>query len=351
MIRFAVLQSRTQTLIAMLGLAAVAVVLALTGPDLVHLYDTIIAPCAERGDCSQTTISTFLQNHNNLRRMLDILVIVAPCIIGVFWGAPLVARELEGGTYRLAWTQSVTRTRWSAVKISVMLLASMAVAGLLTLMATWWNSPLDRVAGNAFGTFDARDIVPIGYAAFGFALGVAAGVFIRRTVPTMATVLFLFTAARVSFTQLIRPHLIAPLRLTLGLDARATGFGRTESGLMTMEAAPPDIPNAWIQSVDVVDKAGHRLTADILATTCPRLSELRPPSGVGGDVRVAEVPKGTVSIFEECVTKVSATYHRVVTYHPGSRYWAFQWYETAIYLGAALVLAGLCVWTVHRRRS
>ena len=80
-----------------------------------------------------------------LRTWLGVLVIVVPGIIGIFWGAPLVARELETGTFRLAWTQSVTRTRWLAVKLAVVGLASMAVAGLLSLMVTWWASPLDRV--------------------------------------------------------------------------------------------------------------------------------------------------------------------------------------------------------------
>jgi hypothetical protein len=55
-----------------------------------------------------------------------------------------VARELETGTYRLAWTQSVTRTRWLAVKLGVVGLTSVAVAGLLSLMVTWWSSPIDR---------------------------------------------------------------------------------------------------------------------------------------------------------------------------------------------------------------
>jgi hypothetical protein len=351
MIRFAWLQSRTQTLVAMAGLAVVAAVLVMTGPDLVHLYNTIIAPCTANDSCSGSTISTFLQNQNDIRNGLNVLVGVVPCIVGIFWGAPLVAREIEGGTYRLAWTQSVTRTRWLTVRIGVMLLASMAVGGLLSLMTTWWNSPLDRVAANRYGTFDARDIVPIGYAAFGLALGVTAGMVIRRTLPAMATVLVVFTAARVSFNQLVRPHLFTPLQLALALDPRSTGFGRTSSGFDNLQAGSPDIANAWIQSVDVVDKSGHALTPEFLASACPKLGEVKPVAGEGGpDVR-AKVPEAVHDVFEECITKVSATYHRVVTYHPANKYWAFQWVELAIYMGAALVLAAACIWSVRRRRS
>jgi len=57
-----------------------------------------------------------------LEAALGLVVLVVPALIGVFWGAPLIARELETGTFRLAWTQSVTRTRWLAVKLGVVVL-------------------------------------------------------------------------------------------------------------------------------------------------------------------------------------------------------------------------------------
>ena len=65
-----------------------------------------------------------------------------PALIGACWGAPLVARELETGTFRLAWNQSVTRTRWLAVKLAVVGLTTMAVTEGLSLMQAWWAAPL-----------------------------------------------------------------------------------------------------------------------------------------------------------------------------------------------------------------
>jgi hypothetical protein len=102
-----------------------------------------------------------------------------PAIIGMFWGAPLIARELEAGTFRVAWTQSVTRARWLAVKLGLAGLASMAAAGLVSLMVTWWSSrvdPLDPFGMNRLqpAMFGTRGIAPIGYAAFAFVLGVTA---------------------------------------------------------------------------------------------------------------------------------------------------------------------------------
>ena len=49
------------------------------------------------------------------------------------------------------------------------------------------------------------------------------------------------------------------------------------------------------------------------------------------------------------MSKVGATYHELVTYQPASRYWTFQWAETAVYVGLAILLAGACLWWVRRR--
>jgi hypothetical protein len=351
MIRLTWRQFRTQAAVAIGALVAVAIVAAITGPHLVHLYKTTVATCGAQGDCSSAS-TAFLRNDRNLRTWLGILVIVVPGINGIFWGAPLVAREIEAGTFRLAWTQSVTRTRWLAVKLGLIGLASMAVAGFVNVVVTWWASPLDRVNMNQFGSFDQRDIVPIGYAAFAFALGVTAGVLIRRTLPAMATTLATFVTGRLTFIHWIRPHLIAPAIRYFALDPVSTGFGSSGSlfsgfGPSTLQPSPPDIPNAWITSTQIVDKAGHALTSHVLKNACPGIGDGGPPAG--GSQSRRQAPAAAQQALHDCVVKVGATYHEVVTYQPASRYWAFQWYELAIFLGAALMLCGLCLWWVRRR--
>ena len=107
-------QFRTPAAVALGALTIVAIVCVVTGPHLIHLYDTTVATCRARGDCSTAT-EEFLGHDSSLRTWLGVLAVVVPGIIGMFWGAPLVAGELEAGTHRLAWTQSVSRTRWLAV--------------------------------------------------------------------------------------------------------------------------------------------------------------------------------------------------------------------------------------------
>src|ERR1700759_4064832 len=162
---------------------------------------------------------------STLRLWLSVLVVMVPGLLGVFWGAPLVAGELESGSFRLAWTQDVSRARWLEVRFAVSGLAAMAVAGLVSWLVTWWAAPLDRAAPDQFGSFDSRGLVPVGYAAFAFALGVVAGALLRTTVAAMAVTLAGITAVRVTFRLLARPRLLPPVTRVLALDPASTGYG------------------------------------------------------------------------------------------------------------------------------
>lgn len=351
MIRFTWLQFRTQAAAALGGLAVVAVVLVITGPHLAHLYSTTVANCKAHHDC-QTATAAFLRNDRSLQIGLDALVVIVPGIIGLFWGAPLVGRELETGTFRLAWTQGVTRTRWMAIKLSVVGLASMAVAGLLSLMVTWWSSPVDRAGMNPFMSFEQRDIVPLGYAAFAVALGVTAGLLIRRTLPAMATTLAVFTGARLAVAHWVRPHLIAPLRLTVPDNVIAGIAGGTAS------PRPAGLtPRDWVLSNQTINATGHVIgqdgvigngagnigigphgVIDVQGLTCPNI---RPPKVLN--------PAVVNAAIQRCVNQLRL--RELLTYQPASRYWAFQWYELTIFLGVAIFLGGFCLWWSRRRSS
>jgi len=319
-IRFAWLQFRMQAAIAAGALVVIAVVLAVTGPNLVHLYDTTVANCTAHGDCAAAA-AAFLSQDRLLQDLGNVLIAL-PALVGIFWGAPLVARELETGTERLVWTQGVTRGRWILVKLGLVGLASIAAGGLLSLMLTWWSSPFDRVNMYQFtSVFDQRDIVPIGYAAFAFALGVTAGVVIRRTLPAMATALVAFVAVRLVFTHWVRPHLITPLRVVTALHVTSgMSYNETNNGPLTLIGAKP---GAWVYSAQVVNKAGHLVSGSFLDHGACLQSRAAPA----------------------CIGQL----REALVYQPASRYWAFQWYEMAIFLGLALVLGGFCFWWVRSR--
>ncbi len=359
MIRFTLRQFRTQGAVAVGAVIIVAVVALITGIHLVHLYDTTIGDCARYDDCS-TASTTFLRNDLPLLgNLANDLVLGVPGLIGIFWGAPMVARELEAGTFRLAWTQSVTRTRWLAVKLGVVGLASMATAGLLSLMVTWWSSPIDRVNLNVFSNFDQRDLAPIGYAAFAFALGTTAGVLIRRTVPAMAVTLVAFVTTQLLVYHFALPWIISPLRRTypLALGSTVSGYGQMNQGQPNLFPGAPNISNAWIFSTNIVDKAGQALSSGYLQRVCPLLGSnlggAAPPGAKsnGGSIAVSPAPAGAMTVLKDCVVKVGATYHELVTYQPSGHYWPLQWIVLGIYLAAALALAGLSYGWIRRRST
>jgi hypothetical protein len=319
----AVRQARTQVAVAAAATAAVAVAAAATG----------------RGD-------------GTVRLWLSVLVVAVPGLLGVFWGAPLVAGELESGSYRLAWTQDVSRVRWLAVRLAVCGLAAMAVAGLMSWTVTWWAGPLDRAGLDQFGSFDSRGIVPLGYAAFAFTLGVLAGLLLRRTVPAMAATLLAFTAARLVFRLLARPSLLPPVTRALALDPATTGYG--SSGFLplmpaaSLQPAPPDLPDAWVTSIALVDRKGNGLTASELGRICPGIGQRGGGApGANGSHQV-QAPPSVVNATHECVARVALTYHEVVRYQPAGRYWPMQWCELCVFLAAALLLAGASAWMVRK---
>jgi hypothetical protein len=342
-------QFRAQALVTLGLLAAFAVLVLVTGLHLRDVYDSLGgARCSERNDCQA------LAGHAKaLSDLLGPALLAIPALLGMFWGAPLLARELESGTHRLAWTQSVTRRRWLSVRAALVGAGALIVAGLASWLVSWWFAPLDAVNMNRFdpSVFDARGVVAIGYAGFAFALGLAAGALTRRTLPAMAATLLGFIAARVAFTLWARPHLLASRHalfpLTLG---KAVGFLESPSGVSVFTGFPP-LPNAWAISAAFVDRAHHALNAaqlhDLLLRACPTIAAgLRQNPGAGATKHPGGPTEGD---FQSCVQALSHHLQLLVAYQPPSHYWPLQALETAIFLGAAFALIGATIWRIGLR--
>ena len=121
-------------------------------------------------------------------------LIALPILAGMFWTAPLVSREYEAGTHRLAWTQSVSPLRWITTKV-VLIFGSIAAATLaLSLLAVWALNPLMPAFGGRFNStwYDIQGLVPVACMLFALSVGLAASALIRRTIPAMAVTLFVY---------------------------------------------------------------------------------------------------------------------------------------------------------------
>jgi hypothetical protein len=339
-------QFRAQGAAIYAALAALAVTLAATGAHIAEL--------------SRVNGNGFLRAFTSepagdtVYYVASIAVLALPAIIGVFWGAPLVARELEAGTHRLVWNQSVTRERWLATKLGVTGLAAAAGVGVLSLTLSWWSRPIDA-AINADNTgdgllqyprlapllFDARGLAPIGFTVFALALGVAAGIVIRRTVPAMALTLVVFVAVQVAMPNLVRERL-APAELTTtitstnirGMMAAVDRSGRPLGPVRDLTVTV-DRPGAWIianQSIDASGKVTRTLPGWVATCAGPPGPERKAAGDSACFARLAD-----------------AGYRQRVTYQPAGRYWAFQAYETAIFAALAALLVGFSFWWLRHR--
>src|SRR5262249_49717972 len=147
------------------------------------------------GEACQSAMSTFMDQFNGVANHLLTWFTPIPGLIGAIVGAGLLGREYEHGTWRLAWTQAVPRTRWLTMKILLVGLGIVVISASLSAVFAWFRSPIDDESGRfSPGAFDLEGLSLTGYTLFAFAAGVLAGLLFRRTVPAIATAFAAFMA-------------------------------------------------------------------------------------------------------------------------------------------------------------
>ncbi|MFJ2214343.1 ABC transporter permease subunit [Streptomyces sp. NPDC101062] len=312
-------QFRTQALVGLAALLAVAICTVVIGLRSRDRYEELRAQCTG-GGCSKI-LSSLTDDYGLAYDFAGYLLIAVPGIIGLFWGAPLITRELEAGTHRLVWNQCMTRTTWLAAKLGLVTLAGMTVTGLYSLLLTWSAGKVDLVADHRFQplVFASRNIAPIGYAAFAVVLGTMAGLLLRRTVLAMAVTLVAFAVLQILVPFVLRPHYASPVTTKVPVTAEMIRnlsmighYGKI--GGLSVPGGP------WVISTStLVDSDGKEVRHTDWYQNCLNKG-------------LDEIPG--------CLA--AGKLHVQVTEHPADRYWKFQWYETALFAGLAVLLAGVC---------
>jgi hypothetical protein len=329
-------QFRTQTWIAVAALVVVASVLAVGANEITKLYtDSGLATCTGADACDDM-MDSFLrharESASGFAYLAGLFLMYAlPLLIGLFWGAPLVAREFETGTFRLVWNQSVTRYRWLAVKLAIIGGASVAITGAASLLVAWSSSLVDQVAQDRLSVlhFGARGVAPMGYALFAFALGVTAGIVIRRAVPAMATTLGIYALVMIATPMWVRTHLLPTTDIVRPFDAnKLDEFTMNQAGELTVTSEPGQ-PGAWIIDNSTITPDGRIFTGPANPQFCGR--------DTGPHTCVEWV--GTLDLRQS------------LTFHPASQFWPLQWMETGVFVGLAGLLVGFSFWWLRRRPS
>lgn len=248
-------------------------------------------------------------------------MLLLPPIVGMFIGAPLVAREVESGTYRFLWTQGITRLRWFLVTVAAVIVALTAGFALLGLAASWALEPLLRAQALTLTrsrlsspAFDVLGLLPAAFVAFAVAAGVVVGTVVRRTLAAMLVTIVLFAVVRVPFVFLARPELAAPITVV------------SEPNLTS--ALPSPVPaGSLVIDTGLIDRQGH-----IIA--------MLPSCG------------STISSYDalqECYRLRG--YRSYVTFEPPSRLVGMQLAEGSAFSALALGLLMVAGWIVRFRIS
>src|SRR6478752_3699179 len=218
-------------------LGAFAVYLWLTGLQLHHAYATA---------CHSVGALACAMNFTGRYGITGIFVSVAlqavPPLIGAFAGAPVLARELETGTFRYAWTQAFGRWRWAVAKLVLLAVAVAAAAEAFSVLFSWYNQPFfaaGYVIPLSTRVFDLHGIAFAAWTLAAFAIGVLAGMLIRRVVPAIAATLAVYPGLALTTGLFLREHYMTPLSTNkpdLPASAWAVSQGYTKDGKFAFPA-------------------------------------------------------------------------------------------------------------------
>jgi ABC-type transport system involved in multi-copper enzyme maturation permease subunit len=298
---------------ALAGVAALLGVLALylwfTGLGVHHSYATYCHPASSLA-CTINFSGRYAVTVNVVRVLLQ----AVPALIGAFVGAPLLAREMETGTFRYAWTQGIGRWRWTLAKLVPLAAVVAAAAWAFSMLFSWYLQPFSAAGYSipfATDIFDLREVAFTGWTVAAFAIGALAGMLIRRVVPAIAATLAVYAGLAFTTALYLRQHYMTPL-LTTNLNLPGSAW----------------IVNQWYtKDGRYAFPARGSQIASALQRACP--SANNSP--------------------QQCLTQHGYTWW--ASYQPGTRFWPFQWIEGGWLLALSVLLITATVWLVRRRAT
>jgi ABC-type transport system involved in multi-copper enzyme maturation permease subunit len=308
-------------------LGAVAIFLVIFGLKVHHDYAALVnCPLGDNGQIESNTCQMLFSHFNSadwpLGNTCAILMALAPVLIGAFAGAPLLARELETGTYRYAWTQGLGRERQVIAKLALVGLTLAVVAGLFGQLFAWFFQPFlytEEMNVLTETVFCARGLVFPAFTLAAFAIGAFFGMLLRRIIPAMATTLGVYLAVRLAGWGVRRFYPVAVV----------TGNTKIFSQFHT-----PSLPGfPWILSTWITGPGGKPVSPSVANRILNGLGLSTPAAGPRAG---ASVPPG---------------YTEWNRWIPLSHYWPMQFIEAGWLLILTIALFAATVSLVRRRAA
>jgi hypothetical protein len=284
-------QHRSQALACLAVLVALAIYAILVGTSMRTAFgNDALSACLARSQgtaCPNGTNAFMNEFSSEVNIAFWSVCLIVPGLIGVLVGGSLIARELEYGTWRLAWSQTVPRARWLTVKLALVTAGLIVLGAAMTAVITWYRAPMDRLTGHLQpNVFDFEGLVFTAYILCAFGFAVLAGLLLRRSIPAMIAAFIPWLAIRLIVEFIFRDHFMAPLTATADCS-RGCGMG------------------------------------------------------------IGFVPQATGRVGD-LILNIN---RNVVTYQPADRFWPFQFIEAGIFVALTAIALGVTIWLLRRRAS
>jgi hypothetical protein len=319
------------TIPAVLG--ALAIFLWIMGLRIHHDWSTLIACHPFQSNACQALNSSFNNTDWSIGNTLNILMNLGPALLGAFAGGPLLARELETGTFRYAWTQGIGRRRWTVAKLVLIGVLVAGAAAAFSALFSWFFQPFlvqqPFMTPLTNGVFGNRPVTYAAWTLLAFTVGACAGMLIRRIVPAILVTLGVYTGLQL-LTRLVL-FKSYPVSLVTS-NPSVVGVSSTLSSSASAASGTSNLP--WTLSTWYTTRGGAPASQSLIN----KVLALEPQNG--------QQPKYTVA---------QALAHYNVTewwrYIPVSRFWPMQFVEGGWVLVLSILIAVATVWLVRHRAA
>jgi hypothetical protein len=314
-------------------LGALAVWLWTAGTSVHHAW-AAATTCHPAGSPACQDLGAAFNGTWNLMSIPTVLLQLVPALIGAFAGAPVLARELETGTFRFAWTQGFGRRRWALAKLVLLAVVLAGAGAAFGALVSWCYQPFSAAGHQDLGlygntpfavAFGLRAVTFPAWTLAAFAAGALAGMLIRRVVPAIVAALAVYAGLAIATAALLREHYLTPLATSnpnVPGTAWIIGQWWTKDGRFAFAGNPPD---SLVTRFCNFPQAGSRK---------------------GGGLPPVSAPGPT---FAQCLAPHG--YTQWTSYQPPSRFWPFQWIEGGWLLALSVLLIAATIWLVRRRAA